>query len=371
MEKQQLSFGTLIVWMIVVRLSDVFNFFGEFDTPAEHAAWIAVLIATVWVALATAVVYGLYRTFPPGRSLSEALELYLGPVAGKVLNAVLAWFFLQESAVGIRSLTDAIATVILPRTPPVVVASLMVWVVAVAVRSGIEVVGRTVIPLAIGMFGATGLITILIAGEIDFTRLQPVFGVGWKPMLSASVYVASFSIHLLLLLMFLGYTDPPRRAGWLLQAQNVFVHGFIAYAFVLTVVTMSYFITRNKVFEFLSVVRFISVGEFIERIDPLLLAGWVGTAYATVAAYFLATLMATRTLLGLKDYRAISWPMGVILIALARLLFSNVRERVAFMYFGGAVVPYHLFFLFVLPLVLLPIFYFRRRALAGSNPRGS
>lgn len=367
-DKQKISLTTLVIWMTVVRTADVFHFFDEFQTPAGHAGWIAILMASLWVGIAITIVYFLSWTFP-GKSLAEASEYYLGRLAGKAVNLLLAWFFLHQGAVGLRSLTDAIATVILPRTPPIVVSGLLVWVTVFAVRGGIEVVGRSALPIFLGMLGAVAGIAIFIVQEAEFGRLLPLLGPGMGSIATSSLYVAALAPYVLLLPMFLAMTQRSKGTFWILQAKNLFVHGFIAFAFVLVASTMSYTATHQKVFEFLSLVRFISVGNFIERIDPLLLAGWVSTGYAAVAAFFMGSLAATRILLGLKDYRPISFPMAVLLIILSELLFENTRERTGFVGFGEAVVPYNLLFIFVFPLVLLPVFHLRRRAMA-AKPRG-
>lgn len=365
-QKEKIPLMTLLLWMTVKRATDIFHFFDEFDTPAEHAGWIAVLIAIVWTGVATAVIYWLYLTFQ-GKSLPEALEMYLGRYPGKAASALFAWFFLHHAALTTRSLTDTLSAVILPRTPPVLTTSMLLFAVVFAVRGGIEVVARSTIPIGIGMFAATGLITVLIAGDLQFKRLLPLLGSEPALLLPSSLYHAALSAHLPLFLMFLGATEPSRKTGWMLQAKNVFVHLFIAFTFALVTATMSWTVSHNKTFEFLSLVRYISVGEFIERIEPLLLPGWVTTAYASIAAHLLAALMATQSILGLKDYRPLSFPFGVLTVIVSRILFTNVQERASFVGYGGAGAPYNVLFTFALPLLLLPIFMLRRRALESRR----
>lgn len=364
--KERIPLVSLIAWLTVKRLADVFHFFDEFDTPAEQAGWIAALLAGVWVGLGTAVVYLLYRTFP-GKTLTEALEEYLGRFLGKGLSLLFAWFFLHQGAITLRSFTDTIAAVILPRTPPVITSALLTFVAVFAIRGGIEVVGRSAIPITIGMFGAYGLIATFIIPELKLHRLLPILGPGPESVLAASIYIASLALHLPLFLMFLGFTKTPKNTGWLLQAQNLFIHGFIALTIMLVATSMSWFVTQDKSFEFLSLVRYVSVGQFIERIDPLLLAGWITTAYSGVAAHLLASVMAMQSVLGLRDYRPLTFPFGVFLVLLCRLLFANVRERSGFMGYGEAGTPYGILFSFILPLILLPIFALRQRALHGQG----
>src|SRR5690606_11941389 len=97
---------------------------------------------------------------------------------------------------------------------------------------------------------------------------------------------------------------------------------------------------------------------------PLLLAGWIATAYATIAAFFLASLLAAQEALGLKDYRPLTCPFAVLLVLLSRILFGNIRERTAFIGYGEAGNVYHFLFIFILPLLLWPLLYWRSRAAA-------
>lgn len=366
-EQQKMPLLTLALWLIAVRASDLFHFFDEFDVPAAQAGWIATLLAGVWAGLGTALAYGLYRSFP-GRPLTQVLEERLGRVVGKGINVVLAWFLLHEAAISLRSLTDAVDSAILSRTPPVAVSAALALVVVFAARAGIEVIGRSVIPVTVAMFLAVGLIVVLIMRDVDVARLMPVLGPGWGAIAASSFYIASLSTHLVLLPVFLGFTETSRRTGWVLQAQNALVHLFIAANQALVVAAMSFAVSRNKVFEFLSLARYVSVGEFLERIDPLLLAGWVATSYAAIAAFFLASLMAAQAALGLKDYRPLTCPFGVLLVFLSRILFDNIRERTAFVGYAEAANAYRLLFIFVLPLLLWPLLYWRRRAPARGAP---
>jgi len=360
-EQHKIPEITLILWLMAVRAADLFHFFDEFDVPAEQAGWIATLVAGAWAGLGTALAYVLYGSCP-GQPLTQVLEERLGRVVGKGINLLLAWFFFHQAVISLRSLTDAVDTAILSRTPPVAVSAALMVAVVFAVRAGIEVIGRSVIPVTVAMFAAVGFIAIVILRDVDSGRLMPLLGPGWGAIGVSSLYVASLSTHLVLLPVFLGFTATTKGTGWALQAQNALVHLFIAAIQALVVGAMSFIVSRNKVFEFLSLARYVSVGEFLERIDPLLLAGWVATSYAAVAAFLLASLMATQAVLGLNDYRPLTLPFGVLAVLFSRTLFNNIQERIGFIGFGEAATPYNLLFIFVLPLLLLPVLYWRRRA---------
>lgn len=355
----------LVLWMIGLHVAPTFFFFPSFDGPAKQDGWIAILISTVWVILGLTVVFRLTRLFP-GQTLAEASEAYLGPLLGKVLNGLLAWFLLHQAAISLRGLAEVLLTVVMPRTPIVVIEAALVLVVLMAVRQGIETIGRTAVPLIAGMFLTLTVVALTVANDLDLKRIQPVLAVEADAILRASLLTAAHCEFLLPLTMLWRFATPPVRASWTLWSMAmvpVVGHMITAFAFLLAVALFSFPLVEAAVFEFLAVVRHIAIADFLERVDALLLVGWVSISYLSVTAHFLACLLTLQTLLGLRDYRPVSVPGALILVALSLALFDSVRERSDFL--AGAGVPYNLLFQFLLPSALWVVFSLLRK---GKSP---
>ena len=223
-------------------------------------------------------------------------------------------------------------------------------VVILAVRQGIETIARTSIVLVAGGIVATALSTLVLLPEISIDHLRPMFPVDLADLIRSAIYHTSLAIFVVVTPFLLPYTAV--RSGNLrnLLAAPVLANGLIALAMLLAIGVLSFPVLDNDNFEYLALVRQASLGTFLERLDPLVLTGWVVLGYLRISAFFLSALTAMSAVFGLRDYRPLSVPMGIIVLCLALIAFKTYTAREVYHTSGG--IPLNLFFMFILPLAL-------------------
>lgn len=346
---ERMSSQSLVVWLITMRVTPLFFSFPEFDAPAREDSWIAILLAVIPVTLALWVIVSVSRLFP-GAPLSEAIEARAGKLVGSIVNLFLAGYFLLEAAMSLWELDEVLVTTVLVRTPPVAVSAAMAIVVTAAVRQGIEPIARTAIVLAAGGILGGGLLSLLLLPDVRLDRLLPVFPIDPGRILSSVIYHASLSDLLIVAAFLLPYTAVRPGELRLLYSTPAIAHGIIAAAMLLVIAVLSFPVADSLNFEYLSLIREVTLGRFLERFDPLVLTAWTVLAYLRVSAFMLCALISLSTVLGLRDYRPLSIPMGIILVTLSLVVFDTFAAREFYVTGGGLVL--NLLVCYFLPLML-------------------
>lgn len=364
---EKTSFISLVIWLIAIRVTPMFFSFPEFDAPSGRDSWLALLLSTIPAVFGAWVAWRLWA-LSPDRPLALAIEERAGRGLGRAVNVVYAAYLLLAATISLWELDEILVTTMFVRTPSLAVSGAMMAVIVMAVRVGIEPIARTAVILAGGGIVATALSTLVLLPEIRTEYLFPLSPIVVSDLVRSAVYHASLVDFLVVLPFLLPYVAVRSSHLPKLLFAPVIAHGIIACAMMLTIGVLSYPVLENENFEYLALVRQASLGNFLEQFDALVLTGWIVLGYLRISAFFLAALIAAAAVLGLKDYRPLSIPMGIVVLCLSLTVFHTYAARETYMTGGG--LPLNLFFLYVLPLLLWLFLRIRgtKRTTTGARP---
>lgn len=323
------------------------------SSQAGRNAWIGVLVAvvigTIWVYMLL-VLAGRH----PDETVFEYAARLLGPWIGRLVTLPLLWFFLHYGAFVLRQYGEMIVTAVLPQTPLVVIMGSMIFLSAVAVRLGIEAIGRSAEILVPFFIAAILAVQIAVLPGMRIERLAPVAAEGIRPILGGAAVSASFYSLLLTLLVIYPAVRKDGSATAVTLVASIAAGILVA---INTVVTLSLFghveVTRLQ-FPFLSVARLVRLADFLERVEVFAVAAWGFGLFLELSVIFYAGAKGLAQWLGLPDHRHFVFPMGSILLTLSLVLFPHtllvrdfVRAEVTGTYAFLVAVPIPLFLLIV------------------------
>lgn len=326
---------------------------------AAQDGWISVLVPATLFGGAVVVVCAALGLRFPERTVIEYSTDILGRYPGKFIGLGYVFFFLHINAVIIREFGDFIVTSFMPETPLLVFNGVIVLLAAYAVRSGLEVIARAnqfVFPLAVlSLFIILGL----VVGDMRPENLRPVLERGMGPVLKGSLAPSSWRGEVVVLLMFLPYLNKPREVLMAGLQAVVFIGVLLAMATAAMVAVFGPEISANFTFPTLELARYVSVARFIERVEAIVMILWVAGVFIKVSLFYHTGTLATAQWLGLKDYRPLVLPLGVVQLVWSITLFENSRELVTFL--AKPFPPYAWVFELVIPLTLLVIAAVRKK----------
>jgi len=326
---------------------------------ALQDGWISVaLLATVFGILVALVCtrLGLYY---PDKSVVEYAPKLVGKFGGKLIGLLYVFFFIHINAIIVREFGDFLVTAFLPETPLLVFDITVVLLAAYAVYNGMEVLCRMnqfLFPLFVAVFG---FILILLTEDASLDNFLPLMEHGVKPIIHGSLVPGAWRGEIVLILMFLPFLNQPRETGQTLITAVVVIGLFLTLTAVTSIAVFGPLLTQNMVFPILELARYVSLGNFLERIEAIVIIVWVAGVTVKVAAFYLAAVLGTAQWLNIKDYRPMVYPVGIFILVYSVTLFENSRELVDFL--ATVFVPYAYLFEIIIPMGLLAVALIRNR----------
>ncbi|MDR6882469.1 endospore germination permease [Bacillus sp. 3255] len=349
---------TLLVTLFTIG-SSILYIPSFIASEAKQDAWLSALMG---VALGLLIILLFHRigTMFPNMTIVQYSEKILGKWLGKLVSVLICTHFYLLSGLVLRNIGDYLITILLPQTPIQAVHILFLSIIIMGARLGIETIARMaeiLFPLLI-LFYLMAMIGLM--PEIELIKLQPVFEGGVKPIIRGIIpFVGSPILELVVFLMIIPFMN---RLD--LVKKNFLTGGFMGGIF-LTVplffclVVLGPDLTAANVFASFTVTKKINIGDFYQRIDVII-------AYvAFICVYFKATLCFYVSLLGfgqtfhLKDFRFLTFPMGMILIVFSIVAYPNSTYAASF--FKETWMPYAATFGLFLPLLLLGVAAVRKK----------
>lgn len=292
-------------------------------------AWAAPLLATLPGIILIYILVTLGSKFP-GQTIIQYIQVILGSWAGRTLGLLYIFFFIHTNSLILREFGELIVSLVMPMTPLVVFQAIMIFICAMAIRGGLEVIART-IQLTISQ-ATILLIAMLLLGipEMNFENLLPVFENGVKPILAASFAPIGWRGEVILLAMMLPYIAAGSK-----QSKRCALWAVVAIGITLSldaVANTAVFgsLVPRMTFPTFSLVRQVSLFGFIERIDAVLMAIWVVGMFGKIVIFYYGAVLGAAQLINARDYKFLVFPLGVLQAAWSIMMVDNSRELVEY-----------------------------------------
>ena len=282
---------------------------------AKQDSWISPFWAVGGLVAALAAI-GLHRRYPK-MNLVQASERIVGKIPGKLLAVLFSFYFLYINSLIVREYSDFVVGATLERTPPFVVAGSMVLVCAIAVRGGVEVVGRFA-QLFLPVFLAFFLLIVLSAiPDLEPLNLLPVMGEGVWPSIKGSYVLQSWFGEFIIASYLLPFvTERAKEVNKSLFAALLAVILTMAVTN-LTAVMLLGEITGNFTYPLLIMVRYIQLAEFFTHVSSLFMAIWVFGTFVKICVFHYVTAIGIAQWMNLSDFRPVVLPLGFLLVVLS------------------------------------------------------
>lgn len=359
LEGGKISARQMILLIFVSRITVVITSFPNLVAPpGNQDVWISTLVM-VPINLIFAVPFYLLAKRFPNQTLYEYCQTILGK-AGQWVGLLFVWFFLHSSILTLCNFSMFFTTTIMPETPSLFFLISFTLVAAYAVYHGIEVLGRFsefIVPII--MFGIIAVV-LLLSKELDLGKLTPFLEKGIYPTLLGGLYSSSLTIETLAL----GIILPFLNDKW--KIKKVFLFStllLVPFMLMITLPILGIFgseLAKTLIYPPYSAVRFVHVGDFLERVDAIHIGVWILGMFIKISFYYYLTVLGISQLFHLKDYKPLVLPTGTLIISLTTLMNSNIVEFKEFSSYR-IYTWYSLFFILFIPSLLLLTAKIRRK----------
>lgn len=302
---------------------------SELINAAGPDAWLSLLLGTgagVAVALGLA---ALSRRFPRA-DLYRCAESALGTVAGRAAGLVLVFYFLMTTAIDLRSTADFFTGIVLPQTPIVAIMVVLMGIAAWAVRLGPEVLCRVGAVTFVFLFLVLLSMPLALLGKMDLAALRPVLEHGPGPMLRGTYKAAGWAAEVVGLGVLLPLV-PDLRVGRRSLLVGTLLGAFcLSYLVVVILLVFGpelggWFAKPADV-----VVTMMSLGEYAERVDMVLIAIWQPAVTLRIAFALYGASVGVGRVFALNDRRPAVYPLAVLVVLVALWSWPSFTEAYDF-----------------------------------------
>jgi spore germination protein KB len=360
LEKDRISTNQMIILGLFTFIGDMALVYPALMvTGAKQDAWIVALIS-IPLGLASIKLLLCLANIEPNKTVIELSLQILGKWVGTAVALFYLVFFLLASSTYLREIEDFMCTQIYEKTPGGVIRFMAIFLLVYGLRLGLETLGRAAqLLFPLFSFFLIGLL-LLLTPDVKLERIYPILNTPIPDMLHTLMYGVFYPFgELCVFLMVYPYTQKNSKTS-----RDIFIALIIGALglnlilfFSLTVIGV--FASEHQFYAAYILAQKINIANFLQRIEALMATAWIISTYFKTALYFYAFTLGTAQLLKLKSHRPLIIPTGFLLYGLSQLIAKDlifyVKEIPAYW------VDWDFTLAFVLPLMLLIVYYFKKR----------
>lgn len=368
MAKEKLSLWQLFILIFIFEMGSAI--IVGIGNDAKQDAWIAIIVATC-LGVGLILFYHAIISRVEGKNFFEIIELAIGKWMARGIALLYIVYFFYIAARVLRDFAELLTSSILERTPIEVTVIIVMLIITYVLYLGIEVLGRTseiFLPYVVIFIIGIG-IGIWFSDELEMVNLLPIMPEGIGPIAKAvfpSLLTFPFG-ELVVFMMIMPYVTKTKYIRKVSVIGVLASGGLLVYSSVVQIATLGVQMKNRSTFPLLSAAREISLLDFIERIDLLIVFIMMFGVIIKVAVFMYGGLKGLE-FIGKLPYRYYVFPMAMFISCTSVMISDNFAEHIQE---GLRFVPLymHLPFQIGIPFLLFPIIFWRTKGMKGGQQR--
>lgn len=319
--------------------------------------WIAVLAAFVLSFFITLLYLAIVKRFP-GKNLIQINDIVFGPYLGKLFSVIYIWYFMQLIAHQLYYFNSFWMAFIMPETPRSAFLIMFVFVSAMAVRKGIEVIARCSFLFTVIVTLSVFIVTVLLIGEMKPFNLMPIFEVSPMNFIhGVHIIMAIPILEIVGILMVLPYASDNRNV-----AKPVLL-GLVISVFEMLVISLRDAAVlgpalSNMTSAPFTVTRLVDIANILTRLDILFAIPLLITAFMRLSVFYYGAVLGIAQIFKLRSYVPLVIPVGAFSIAISSNLFESDMQQ---SYAGMNIWPFNaMLYQLVIPVLMFIVILVRR-----------
>ncbi|WP_147532773.1 GerAB/ArcD/ProY family transporter [Bacillus marasmi] len=332
---------------------------------AKQDGWLSAILA-LGIGVLIAYINGVLAERYPSLTLPQTIEKILGKWLGIPISILYFLFFLLLTTTFLRVVGDLITTHILPETPIQAIEILFLLTIIMAVKLGLEPIGRTSEMLFPHIILFVLFAVLFLLPHIEIDNLTPVLENGMAPVFHGTFDILGAPyLNIIIFLMITPFVNERKKFTW-----NFVISTIIGGIIIIVITTLSISVlgadtTSRLNFAPFMLAQKIDIGNFIQRIEVI--SGgliFITLFLKTVVSFFACTLSIAQTL-RLNNYKILTFPLAFFVQAFSITFYPNI------IYFHDFIIhvwtPFTFILGLVIPLLLLFVDFARSKFQKNKN----
>ncbi|SDW13865.1 endospore germination permease [Paenibacillus sp. CF384] len=310
--------------------------------------WISNILATIAVILTLVISSHIQKQFPQ-KNFGDIIIILLGKWIGKVLLTIFMIDLVGLGVLSVRSIALFYTSAILPNTSPNLIMLIVFIVTIYAVSLGIGTIVRSVLVILPFFIISIIVIGIFIYRDVEYNPFLPQF----QHPINMYVYGTMISFGFpfgksgVMAFLFSDVSNPKK----VLLSCSVSVTFSCLYLLISTYLAFGCLGTtmfKTASFPFFSSIQLVKFGEYIERIEILIIGIWtIFTLFEIIIVQYVFVKILGRVF-ELKNTKSFIIPAGILFFAVAIKSFLLPTDLITY---DINILP----FTIIMPVVIVPI----------------
>ncbi|WP_299088999.1 GerAB/ArcD/ProY family transporter [uncultured Metabacillus sp.] len=330
---------------------------------AKQDAWLVIVLATlcgiIWM-----FVYTKLSSYYPNDTLLQMIPKIIGKFLSYPIILIYIVYFTYLASRACRDFAELIAATILVETPLIFVIGSFMVLMIYCLRGGVETFGRmgeAVFPIyTFSMF----VIWILLftVKPFTFNNLIPILGNGIQPILKEvfpTVLTFPFG-EAVIIMMFFPFLNNKRYVKRVGMAVILTTGLLMTLDLIIVLSVLGPEIYSRDFFPLLTATRMVSIADFLERFDALVILMMVAGVFFKVGGWTFGAAIGIAHLFKLKQTKSVFLGLGLIITPWSVV---NSPNQVTYNKFGLEFITLyaHIPLQIVFPMFLLCIAFVRKK----------
>ena len=286
--------------------------------------WVSLLISLV-LCMPIVLMYGRMVTLLPGKNIYEMAEYAFGHAGSVIVSIVFGFFCYGMASVMLFSFSTFTNMISLVRTDFYIIVFLFILAASYLAHQGASTLGKWALIIFIAG-SVTVLVIFFFASDImNFRNLLPAFHHPFPNILSSGIRLAVLPIlHIVVTMGISDSFEIPGKATRLYALALTSAVLYLMIIFIRICCTLGAEMMNTAVFQNFRSVSLVSISDFFERIEGIVLFVYLMTGIAQVAVCLLSISNSAKNLLKLHSHKTLLIPISVLVFATAQAPFDNI-----------------------------------------------
>lgn len=359
----EISYHQAVLLLILYRIMVGFTHLPAASIlPGNQDIWITILFSTFYTILLCLPLLYLSNKFN-SLNLIEYIEKIMGKTIGKIIGIFYVFFFLYATILLISIFVEILDAAIFPETPTWVTASMMlITSIYIAYKGFVAVarLGEFIIPFILVM-----ILLFIILGykNYDFTVLLPILKDSkFKDINIGAIDIGLRYFNILILTMITPNLKDKKDLNKIFFRSLIYSMVIASIIVIVVHSTLGIEYAKHVNFPFFTVTRMVDFGETIQGFDSLYLTSWIVGNIIKISGYLYFTTVALGQITNI-DNRKYIIPISVVILIIVLLLKDNKPILAVKQPTQNIITIMAAIFIFILPLIILIVYLFRRKKL--------
>jgi spore germination protein KB len=337
---------------------------GGLAIDAKQDAWIASIVG-ISINIALVLLYAALGNRYPNKTFVEYCIISLGPWIGRIVALLFVAFCYILASLMLGDMGIFLTSQIMPDTPMEILKIIFTLVIIVAIRAGLKVYTHAAEIFITWMFGLFIMLIIPSTPKFHFDQLFPLLEFGIKPVFKGAYNFLALQ-EMVVLLMFYPYVSAGAK-----DLRSRFIIGTAIGGSLIIIMTLSSILvlgpalTANQLFPAYAMAKHINIGEFLERIESVMMFLWILSIFIKITLTFHASVRGMVQIFKIKNEKPFVWPLAIGMIVLSSMCYPSTMFVINLLTHSWA--AFSLVFILIVPMLVLCVSLIRRQRADSSN----